>query len=75
MFDLDNGICLCSYHHRSGNPSAHKHDVWFNCFLREKVPILYEWAKKHREDYGLPEQRINYKEHYDRLLKIYEECK
>tara|TARA_Y100000310_G_scaffold326710_1_gene391990 strand:- start:130 stop:564 length:435 start_codon:yes stop_codon:yes gene_type:complete len=72
MFELSNGFTLCTKNHKYGNPSAHKHGLWFSKFLREKYPKILAWAESRVYNYGKLEKKINYKKEHDRLEKLYD---
>jgi len=72
MFALDNGFTLCTKNHKWGNPSAHKHGIWFSKFLKEKYPKILALAEKRVNNYGKLDYKINYKQEFYKLQKIYD---
>jgi len=70
MFALDNGFTLCTKHHKYGNPSAHKHGIWFSKFLREKFKKILVLAEGRVYNYGRLEKKIDYLSEYKRLQKL-----
>ena len=55
-WDLNNLICLCTLHHKTGDHSAHKNPIWFAEWLRTNKPEQYQYILDHCED------RINLKD-------------
>jgi len=50
-FDLDNGICLCSLHHRFGTISAHRNGMIFAEFVRNNYMHNYSYCLTHGDDH------------------------
>lgn len=50
MFETQNGVALCPFHHRFGKYSAHKNPIWFSKFLQDHRPNQYKWAIENMGD-------------------------
>jgi len=61
-WDLQNGIALCSLHHRWGKNSAHNNPIWFTEWLKERKPEQYNYLVNKMN-------QINQKEE-DKKIKI-----
>lgn len=49
-WDMNNLICLCTLHHKTGPQSAHKNPIWFGEWLRTNKPEQYQYVLDHYED-------------------------
>jgi len=49
-FDLRNLVCLCTFHHKVGKYSAHKHGLWFAKKFIEIRPDDAQWIIDHTDD-------------------------
>ena len=49
-FDLNNLICVCTLHHKTGFESAHKNPVVFGEWLRTHKPEQYQYIIDHYKD-------------------------
>jgi len=65
-FDLRNLICLCSFHHKLGSRSAHKHCLWFSKWFIEHRPDDANWIIEHTDDKVDLNDRI--------ILQFIEDC-
>lgn len=47
-WDLRNGVCLCSKHHKLGRQSAHEDPLWFKEWLEDErwEDVLYLYTQK-----------------------------
>lgn len=63
-WDLNNGICLCSYCHKFSKIGPHKGSIIFSEWLRKNYPEKYEyllkkWDEKINIDISFLENKIN----------------
>jgi len=62
---IENGICLCSKHHKWSNKlSAHGAPLAFAEWLQKKFPEKWEWCSENKHKI----QKPDYKEAYDDLV-------
>lgn len=47
-WDLQNGICLCAYHHTLGNESAHKSPMEFTEWIKDKRGVAWYESLKNK---------------------------
>lgn len=66
QYDLRNLCCLCSYCHKHGKFSAHKHALWFAKWFIKMRPIDADWIIEHTNDVVDLDDR--------RVLEIIENC-
>jgi len=71
-YDINNGIPLCSGCHKFSRRSAHRNSIWFADWLKKTHPDLHRKAVKRMGDKEWDVKNVNYKNEYDRLVKMLE---
>lgn len=60
---IENGICLCSKHHKFDHKlSAHKAPLAFSEWLMKKHPISWEWCSENKHNIQKPDYEEAFKD-------------
>lgn len=74
-WDLRNGVCLCTQHHKFGIQSAHEDNPWFDKWLEKHRADDFEYVNRIKNEIKkwIPSDRAELIEEYRMKIKEYEE--